>query len=228
MPRSKVQTNIQGTKEFAMKSILITLLILPAMSFAQMTAKDGQKKLVDNVENSKANIAEYEKNLKIVEDNIVEVNKSMTQVSDQAKQVKNTIAENNKSILALEKRDKEINASVLKEKNESAADQAKIVELEKLITALKSNIEKRQKNVEMYAEQQKIISEDLKTWKARGEELNKQNASVNDRMNKVKKEQAEWSGKKRGYEGEISRWKKELDKHEKALKDFNTLSSVKD
>lgn len=211
-----------------MKSILFTLLLLPVVSFAQLTAKDGQKKLVENVENSKANIAEYEKNLQVVEGNIVEVNKSMTQVNDQAKQVKSTIADNNKNILALEKRDKEINASVLKEKNESTADQAKIAELEKLINALKSNIEKRQKNVEMYAEQQKIISEDLKTWKARGEELNKQNASVNDRLNKVKKEQTEWAGKKRGYEGEISRWKKELDKHEKALKDFNTLSSVKD
>ena len=41
-------------------------------------------------------------------------------------------------------------------------------------------------------------------------------------------QEKDWRNKKKGYEGEIGRWNKEVDKQQKLVEQYSSLSEVKD
>ena len=69
--------------------------------------------------------------------------------------------------------------------------------------------------------------EEKKVWEQRSQALKEQEKQVLDRSKTVKTQEAEWKNKKRGYEGEVSRWNKEIEKQQKNYSQFKDLSEAK-
>lgn len=208
--------------------LISTLLWLStSVSFAQMTAKDGLKQIETNIENSKLNIEEYKKNLGIVENNLVEVGKTKDKLTSQRTDLKKVQTENSKFLSDYQKRQAELDKMIADENKSQAQEALKIKELETWLATLKQNQEARTKNIQGYQDQKVKLAQDQKDWELRSQNLNKMAVDLESQLNQVKTEENSWKGKKKGYEGEISRWTKELEKQEKLSTEAKALMEAK-
>lgn len=190
----------------------------------KMSSKEGIERLKVNLVNSKANLEDYQKNLKIVEGNLSEIIKVRSAVDLQKTEISSTVKQNETAMKTVDKQEIEIKRLIQSEEKETLAEDAKVKELEKIIAQLKANQEKRKANVANYQEQLKQVALERSEWKTRHEQLLKQQKDVSDRLTAVKKTEKDWHTKKKGYEGEISKWSKETDKHQKLHDQFTALS----
>jgi len=212
--------------------ILISLVLSNSMAIAdvggKMTTKDGIEKIKLNLVNSKANLEDYQKNMKIVEGNIAEVAKVRSAVDQQKTEISNVVKQNEVSMKTVDKQELEINKLIQQEEKETLAEENKVKDLEKAIAQLKANQEKRKANVTNYKEQLKQVALERSEWKSRHELLLKQQKDVLDRLAAVKKTEKDWQTKKKGYETEVSKWSKETDKHQKLHDQYTALSENKE
>ena len=78
---------------------LFTATLILATSYSALSepykSDEGFDKIKTNVENSKLNKTEYDKNLHTVNTNITEINKAKTAVSNQIETVRSEIVQNN-------------------------------------------------------------------------------------------------------------------------------------
>lgn len=223
--------NHQVEKKLSMWISIATISLVmgsPLLANAQSTAQAAMDKLQKNVDNTKANLDDYQKNLKIVESNISEITKAKAAVDSQRKEVTTLIGMQKTSVQTLDKQELEIQKLIASEQKSIQEETARVQELEKMIAQLKDNSQKRQQNITNYQTQQQQVAKEKADWKLRSDELVKMLAEVNKRMTAVSTQETEWKNKKRGYEGEISRWQKELVRHEKLLDDAKALADSKD
>ncbi len=217
-----------------MKTHLILALVLsfatPLLSSranAKATAQDGIAKIKENLDNAKANLEDYKKNLKVVEGNIQEVAKAKAKVDEQKKQVSSQVKENQTNQTRLQKSESEIIRLSKEEETKSVSEDKKIAELQAMIVKIQENKTKRQQNMDTYKVQQTQLGEEKKVWDQRGTTLKDQDKQVADRLKALIAQEAEWRNKKRGYEGEVSRWQKEIDKQQKTYNQFKDLAEAK-
>ncbi len=71
------------------------------------------------------------------------------------------------------------------------------------------------------------MKEERKAWQSNYDQLNAENQQITNKSREIASQETLWQNKKRGYEGEIGRWSKEIDKHQKSLDNFKTLADVK-
>jgi len=208
--------------------ILIAIALISPVTLAdvggKMSSKEGIERLKVNLVNSKANLEDYQKNLKIVDGNLSEIVKVRSAVDLQKTEISSTVKQNETAMKTVDKQEIEINRLIQSEEKETLAEEAKVKELEKIIAQLRANQEKRKANVASYREQLKQVVLERSEWKNRHEQLLKQQKDVNERLAAVKKTEKDWQSKKKGYEGEISKWSKETDKHQKLHDQFTALS----
>ena len=212
-----------------MKTSILTLSILLASNFAfsQSTAKAGLDKLKANLDNAKANLEEYKTNLKVVSGNISEVSKAKSQVEAQKKQVADQLKENSSNLSKIQKSELEVQKLMKAEESQILADDKKIKDLQAMILKLEENKTKRTQNLENYKVQLSQATEERKVWEQRGAALKDQEKQVADRLKAVNAQETEWKNKKVGYDGEVSRWSKEIVKQEKIYKQFSDLAEAK-
>lgn len=215
-------------KIIAFVGLLALQLGGPNFSLAKTSAKEGIEKIKLNVDNSIANTDDYKKNLAVVEKNIAEVAKARAQAEDQKKQTQGQMSENKTNLGRLDRGEKGINQLIMDEKNKSTSEEKKIKELEESIAKIKDNLQKREKNVQDYQLQLTQIQEERKIWQTRGETLKEQDTQVSARVKALAQQEGEWKNKKRGYEGEISRWSKETEKQKKLFDQYSTLAETKE
>lgn len=220
--------NIQNTKN-KIASFLIgsSLLVAPA-SYAGTTAQEGLDKIKNNLNNSKSNLGEYQKNLKTVEKNIGEIQKAKAQVDEQRKTVTAQTEENNKSLGKISTQEKELGALIADEKTKKALEEKKLQELQAVILKLQENITKRDSNIADYELQMGQLQEEKKVWASRGEQIKQQGDLVSQRTNSLSKTEGDWKNKKKGYEGEVNRWGKEVDRQQKLHDNYSSLAEVRD
>lgn len=211
------------------KHLLLTFILTFAspLTQAKQTADGGIASIKENLENAKTNLEEYKKNLKIVEGNIQEVSKAKAKVEEQKKQVASQVKENQTNQQRLQKGEAEITKLTKDEEAKSAQEDKKILELQAMIAKIQENKAKREQNVQAYKVQQTQLGEEKKVWDQRGLTLKDQEKQVADRLKALGGQEAEWRNKKRGYEGEISRWQKEIDKQQKNYNQFKDLAESK-
>jgi chromosome segregation ATPase len=215
-----------------MKNFKLTLLALtisaalPAL--AQTTAQEGLGKLKTNLNNSKMNLQDYQKNLKIVDANVVEVSKARAQVEEQKQKAAASLKENNEKLAALDKNELEINKLIAVEQKEIQSEDQKIQELQKVINQLKDNQAKRNQNILGYQEQLKQQQKDKLEWKTRGDQINKSYSNLEARSKSLISQENDWKAKQRGYQGEVSRWQKEVERQGKLNDNYQSLSEVKE
>ncbi len=206
----------------------LTVLLLGPAAMSQTSAKDGLDRLKTNFENSKSNLNDYQKNLKIVDENVAEVLKAKATIVQQEKEVTKAADENQKSLKAAEMREAEVNQAIAEEQKQIAIEEQKNAELEKLSMQLRDNQKKRQANIASYQEQLKAIASERKDWKTRTEQVAKTQSQVKAKVNSLTTQETEWKNKKLGYQGEVTRWGKEVEREKKLVETYSSLADVKD
>lgn len=209
--------------------LLIAGILLTSFSgFAQSSAQEGLKQLKANLSNSKTNLADYQKNLKVVEGNVTEVTKARQQVDEQKNKAAASLKDNNEKLATLDKNELEINRLIAVEQKEVQVEEQKIQELMKVVNQLKDNQAKRNQNIASYNEQLKQQQKDKTEWKTRGDQINKTYTQLENRSKSLATQENDWKVKQRGYQGEVSRWQKEVERQQKLNENYQSLSEVKD
>ncbi len=224
-----MKTNLRSSR----KSSLLAVVTLATLSFgslsaqAQSSAKEGLDKINVNLDNSKVNLAEYKKNLTIVEANMSEVAKAKAKVLEQQKSVNSQIESNNKSMAKITTQENELNRLMNEEKSKSTLEDKKIQELEALVAKIRETQKKREANVADYQMQMNQLQEEKKVWQGRAQTLKEQSQDVGQKVKTVSSEEMLWKNKQKGYQGEINRWGKELDRQQKIHDSYSSLAQGK-
>lgn len=204
--------------------VFIGAAALAQAASAKPGAEAGFERLKNNVENARANLDDYKKNLTIVEGNLSEVGKARAAAEDQRRQVAGAVKENKTVLGRMDAREKELSSLAQEEKSRIAAEEKKLAELEAAIARIKDNRVKREANIAGYQQQIQALQTERQSWQARADALKQQESQTGARASELKAMENDWKNKKKGYEGEIGRWSKEVQKQEKSLKDFQTLA----
>lgn len=208
--------------------VSIVALLFTQISFAEpLTAQQGLDRIKNNVENSKANQKEYEKNLEIVNRNISEISKAKTTVMRQKESVTGEILQNNESLKKVLVQEKDLTTLLSQEKEKLATETKQLEQLEKMIAQIKQNQIQREAIIADYQSQIQLTAEEKKAWKDREAELRAQESKTIQTIRTIASEENNWSNKKKGYEGESRRWSAEAEKQQKIQDTYQGLANGK-
>ncbi|MGE3758705.1 MAG: hypothetical protein AB7H97_13165 [Pseudobdellovibrionaceae bacterium] len=213
-------------KAFLKTALAAGLLIAALPVSAQMTAKEGFAKLHTNVENSEYNIDQYKKNLTIVDGNIKSVGQVLTQVKTQEQGIAADIKSNKSTLAEINKKEQTLKKMITTEQELMTKETAQLAELEKLMAQIRKNQELRTTNIADLQNKAQSIEAEKGAWVERDNQLKEQQKVVKARLDQLSQEDKTWKGKKRGYEGEVSRWQKELEKNQKLESTYKSLADV--
>lgn len=189
-----------------------------------MTASQGLDKIKTNLENSKLNQKEYDRNLDVVNHNLSEVNKAKTTVLKQKDSVSNEIVKNNESLKKVLVQERDVSTLLTQEKEKLAAEAKQVEQLEKMMAQIKTNQVQREAIIADYQNQLRNATDEKKAWKDREAELRGQEAKTIQSVRALASEENTWSNKKKGYEGESKRWSAEAEKQQKIHDTYQGLA----
>lgn len=220
--------NVLNSKKMIASFLIGGSLVMGFTASAETTAKEGLAKIKTNVDNSKSNLGEYKRNLGTVDKNIGEIQKAKSQVDEQRKAVQASYEENKKSLIKVDSQEKEIQGLIADEKNKKAQEEKKLQELQATLQKLQENIAKRDANITDYETQLGSVQEEKKIWASRGDQIKQQGALVDQRTRSLATSENDWKNKKKGYEAEVNRWTKEVDRQQKLQDNYTSLTEVRD
>ncbi|MNL51535.1 hypothetical protein D3C87_1746400 [compost metagenome] len=108
-----------------------------------------------------------------------------------------------------------------------AQEEGKVKELEAMLMRIRENQKKREANIADYQLQINQLQEEKKIWQSRAGSLKEQNDQVNKQIRSLAAEEGEWKAKQKGYEGEVKRWKNEVERQQKISDSYNSLAEAK-
>lgn len=215
----------------ALSQQLILALAISLVTFSvqaePMTAAKGLDRIKSNLENSKANQGEYNRNLEIVNKNIGEISKAKNSVQKQKDAVSSEIVQNNESLKKVLVQEKEITALMNQEKDKLAKETKQLEQLEKVIAQIKQNQVQREANIAEYQNQLRVNGEEKTAWKSRESELRNQESNTIKTLRGLASEENSWNNKKKGYEGELKRWSSETEKQQRIQDTYQGLAEQK-
>lgn len=211
------------------KNILTATVLLSALTLSAEPYKstEGFDKIKSNVENSKLNKTEYDKNLIVVNNNISEVTKAKTTVLKQKEGVSTEIVQNNESLKKVILQEREISQLISTEKEKLAVETKQLEQLEKLTAQIKQNQEQRNALIADYQSQLGINAEEKKSWKGRESELRAQEGKTIQALRGLASDETNWKNKQKGYEIESKRWSAESEKQQKIFDTYQGLKESK-
>lgn len=195
---------------------------------AQLTAREGLGQIKSNLENSRENLTSYKKNLQVVDGNVQEVAKARQQLDSQRGTLAKAVQENNQQMATYSRQENEVMLLIKEEQTKLTQEQAKIDELMKIVNQLKDNQKKRESNIQSYKSQMNQAALEKKEWQERGEEIKRAHAELQGRNQSLVSQETEWRGKRKGYEGEVVRWQKEVERNQKLQETYSSLADVKE
>ena len=211
------------------KNILTATALLSALTLSAEPYKstEGFDKIKSNVENSKLNKTEYDKNLTVVNNNISEVTKAKTTVLKQKEGVSTEIVQNNEALKKVILQEREISQLITTEKEKLAVETKQLEQLEKLTVQIKKNQEQRNALIADYQSQLGINAEEKKSWKGRETELRAQEGKTIQALRGLASDETNWKNKQKGYEIESKRWSQESEKQQKIFDTYQGLKESK-
>jgi chromosome segregation ATPase len=210
-----------------MKTVVLISLIA-TNAFAQSSTEDGLNRMKSNYENSEYNVQEYQKNSKIVDENLAEVLKAKKEVADQKSQLQSAFQKNQQGLKVYDDQAKEVQKTIDSETKMLKTEEQKMIEAQAVIQKIKDNQDKRQKNLLEYQKQLAQIDKDKADWKNRSENFKKQWDELTKRLQEIGQVESELKNKQKGYQGEIGRWKREADKNKKLYNEYSNMSQQKE
>ncbi len=211
-------------KKVILTTIVATLTFSALASADPMTASQGLEKIKTNLENSKDNQKEYDRNLEIVSQNLKEVAKAKETYQKQKEKLTAEIVKNNDSMKKVLVQERDINTVLASEKEKLQTESKQLAQLEKMIAQIKANQIQREANIADYQNQIRMTAEEKKSWKDREMELRAQESKSIQSVRSIASEEATWNNKKKGYEGELKRWVAETDKQQKSHDSYKGLA----
>ncbi len=206
--------------------LTLALVVFSQMTQAEpVTAQQGLEKIKNNLDNSRANQKEYERNLDIVNKNVGEIVKAKSSVVKQKETVSGEIVQNNDSLKKVLLQEREIAVLINQEKEKIAAEAKQLDQLEKLSQQIKQNQIQREALIADYQVQLKTNSDEKKTWKDREVELRTQESKTIQSLRGLATEESSWVNKKKGYESETKRWSAEAEKQQKIHDTYQGLAN---
>ncbi len=216
------------TKNILTIATLLTIALSSYTAFAEpYKTADGFDKIKTNVENSKLNKVEYDKNLNTVNGNIAEITKAKTTVAKQKESVSGEIVQNNESLKKVILQEREINQLITAEKEKLAVETKQLDQLEKLAAQIKQNQEQRNALIADYQSQLSINGDEKKAWKGRETELRAQEGKTIQALRGLASDETNWKNKQKGYEIEVKRWSAESEKQQKIFDTYQGLKEAK-
>ena len=211
-------------------NLILSLSILVSYSLAvtePTTAQQSLVKIKNNLDNSKSNQKEYERNLDIVNKNVNEVLKAKLAVTKQKESVTTEIIQNNDSLKKVLVQERDINVLINQEKEKQIVEAKQLEQLEKMILQVKQNQAQREAIIADYQAQLKVNSDEKKLWKDRELELRTQESKTIQSIRGLASDESSWINKKKGYEGEMKRWSAEAEKQQKIQDTYQGLADQK-
>ncbi len=209
----------------------LTLITITALSMSvnadPVTAANGLDKIKTNVENSKANQKEYDRNLKVVSKNLDEVGKAKSTYLKQKEVVSAEILKNNDSLKKVLVQERDLTVLLTQEKEKLQTETKQLEQLEKLTAQIKMNQVQRESLIADYQNQLHMSADEKKAWKDRESELRAQESKTIQAVRTIATEETTWTSKKKGYEGEIKRWSAEAEKQQKIQDTYQGLADQK-
>lgn len=213
-------------RNIVLTTILTGLLLASYVARSEpMTANNGLDKIKVNLDNSKANKQEYDRNLDIVSKNVNEVVKAKTSVLKQKEAVSTEIVKNNDALKKVLLQERDINQLITQEKAKQQTEAQQAQQLEKLLAQVKENQVKREAIIADYQNQLKMTSDEKKAWKDREGDLRAQESKTIQSIRTLATEESTWLNKKKGYEGESKRWASESDKQQRIHDTYQGLAN---
>ena len=71
------------------------------------------------------------------------------------------------------------------------------------------------------------LNEEKKIWANRGKVIGEQNQDLDKQLRTIAAEENEWKVKQQGYQGEVNRWRKEVERQQKINDSYKSLAEVK-
>jgi chromosome segregation ATPase len=215
----------KNQKKFFAGAAMTGALFCGSVTFADNVTQEGVARVETNLANSKVNVESYKQNLAIVSSNIDTISTAKTNISQRQEEVNKLSAADQEHIVDLKAKMNDLNTLLKSEKEKQAKEAEHVAILEKTLAKLKDNQVQREQVVQSYSEQLKTAEQEIQldqshldTLKATGKELAKHQQEID-------KEQRDWLDKKKGYEAEVSRWEKEVDRNQKLKGNFSALAN---
>ncbi len=210
------------------KTILALITLASIVAHAEpYTAQQGLDKIKINVETAKANKVDYEKNLSVINTNMVEIGKAKGQAQKQKDTVNTEILNNNEALKKVVLQEKELQALISAEETKRAEEDKQLKELAALTTKISENQKKREQLIADYKRQMELVAEEKKSWKGRESELRAQEGKAIESLRGLASQETAWNTKKKSYEGEVKKWSAEVDKQEKISETYQGLKENK-
>lgn len=204
--------------------IFVFAMLLMQSALAQSPAQEGLDRIKSNFENSKSNLTQFQSNLEIVGKNIAEVKKAQADFRAQ-EQENDRIEQKIRTELAkVQAHQLEIARQMNAETALSQQEQKKIIELKKDLEALEKNALVRAENLRLLNSDKSVAKESEASYNLRSDQLKEARAAIAKSQANLSQEEQSWINKQRGYQGEVNRWKKEVDRNQKLLDSYSNLA----
>ncbi len=205
---------------------LVAITALAALSLSAQAKTDVNQKieqLRENTENGKANLKQYEDNLKTVEWNLKESDKATKLFTQQRQSLAKQNAEAQKGKSGVDAQRKQLDGFIQAEKQKLDVDKKQIDELKAALAQAEANAKKRTENINKYEEKRKKAEQELASWSGRGDALSELDRTLAEKQTQAKADNKRLTEKKAQYEGEISKWKKQVRVSERSYENFSQL-----
>lgn len=221
------KTNSTQKKVLTGAAFLIGIMV-GTWAFAEpYTAQDGLDKIKTNLENSKANQQDYNKNLNTVNTNITQITNAKSTVQKQKDSVNTEIVNNNESLKKVILQEKELQQLITLEEQKKLQEEKQLEQLDKLTAKIEENQKQREALIAEYKKQLTIATNEKTAWKGRETELRAQETKTIQSLRGLATEEANWGTKKKTYEAEVKRWTSEVDKQQKITDTYQGLKENK-
>lgn len=232
----KFKLNLNKAKDMNMKKNITTLTFLtmafsipllsidPALAQKKTSAKESLERLKSNYENSVQNMNMYVENTKISEENIKSLDVVLNDQKQKQVKFEQVNRQNKQTAEKIKQMELDIQQSIQAEEKEIQIEESRIQELQKLMTQLKLNQEKRKTKIAEYQKDQQNLSKDTEAFKLKFEQTLALERELQDEIKRAEQERSSWVQKQTAYQKEVSKWKKETDRNKKLYESHQRLS----
>jgi hypothetical protein len=204
--------------------MVLSVLLYTCATQAKTDTKAAVEQLKINAENSDANYKQYQDNMDIVNNNVVEAQKAINELEKLKKQLVLNTKNVGKNKMGLEKMEKDILLLKAKENERILAEDKQIAQTKALLEKLEANKKKREENQIAYDKMVEQVKLENAQWDEQVKQMDELLAQIDAKTNKANAEKQTWVNKRKDYEEEATKWKKES---LEARESYNKLQKVK-
>lgn len=204
-------------------ALTLTLILVPAFTFANPDVEEKMQKLKTNIENSRSNEKQYRRNHETSSKNIDEINKALDALREQRVDLRLDSKNVEKNKQALEQMKQKVLGYKKEEADKLAKEEARIKEVRALLNELETLKMGREQNMTLYDQKIADIEKEKADWDVQIKTAVEIEKEINRREQDMLNERKKWTQKKDAYKLEADKWAKQASDAEVTYKKYNDL-----